>query len=365
MDYTKNYKLNKPAPADYYNIEDFNRNADIIDEKLSLGAQGYELSQQLLSRVQELEAKAEKVNLRARILMSIYAPAGTAVTIRKENYPRREFTVPESGKLEFEAEETGRWTFDYKYRDKQYGKSVEIMHIGEVPIALAPDLAVAEWDYIDLVGKLGLAQTCWNIGETKQITVGDESVTVEILDFDHDKLYLHDPGRGKPAAITFGITKPLAKKVSLHPQVTPLSWSRRNIFTTYLPNLKKQLPEDLQRAIKTVRKVALKPYYNIRMSQGSLSNIGGEEFATDLFIFSETEIFGERRMGNPLYRYETVYEYYRRGKSFLRSGDYWLRSIDYYTSGDVRGWGLFVDKEGYMYSEEMNKEHGLLFGFCV
>ena len=32
--YTKNFGLKKPAENDFYNIEDFNRNADIIDEKL-------------------------------------------------------------------------------------------------------------------------------------------------------------------------------------------------------------------------------------------------------------------------------------------------------------------------------------------
>lgn len=34
MDYTPNYNLKKPGQDDFYNIEDFNENADIIDQKL-------------------------------------------------------------------------------------------------------------------------------------------------------------------------------------------------------------------------------------------------------------------------------------------------------------------------------------------
>jgi hypothetical protein len=34
MKYTPNYGLKKPEQDDFYNVEDFNENADIIDEKL-------------------------------------------------------------------------------------------------------------------------------------------------------------------------------------------------------------------------------------------------------------------------------------------------------------------------------------------
>ena len=34
MEYTQNYNLKKPEQDDFYNVEDFNDNADIIDQKL-------------------------------------------------------------------------------------------------------------------------------------------------------------------------------------------------------------------------------------------------------------------------------------------------------------------------------------------
>ena len=34
MEYTPNYELKKPEQDDFYNVEDFNENADIIDQAL-------------------------------------------------------------------------------------------------------------------------------------------------------------------------------------------------------------------------------------------------------------------------------------------------------------------------------------------
>jgi len=38
MDYTQNYNLKKPGQDDFYNVDDFNDNADIIDQKLKENA---------------------------------------------------------------------------------------------------------------------------------------------------------------------------------------------------------------------------------------------------------------------------------------------------------------------------------------
>ncbi len=40
--YTKNFGLKKPEDNDFYNVEDFNKNADIIDEKLKIFESGTE-----------------------------------------------------------------------------------------------------------------------------------------------------------------------------------------------------------------------------------------------------------------------------------------------------------------------------------
>jgi hypothetical protein len=43
MNHTANYQLKKPEPSDYYDVEDFNSNADIIDAAL------HELSQTVVT----------------------------------------------------------------------------------------------------------------------------------------------------------------------------------------------------------------------------------------------------------------------------------------------------------------------------
>lgn len=42
--YTENFNLKKPSNEDFYNIEDFNGNADIIDEELTKLNNLYEYS---------------------------------------------------------------------------------------------------------------------------------------------------------------------------------------------------------------------------------------------------------------------------------------------------------------------------------
>ena len=47
MKYTPNYGLKKPEQDDFYNVEDFNENADIIDEKLKEIEDGIENAEHL------------------------------------------------------------------------------------------------------------------------------------------------------------------------------------------------------------------------------------------------------------------------------------------------------------------------------
>lgn len=44
MQYTDNYNLNKPDTVDYYNIQDFNDNSDVIDAELSKKSERSEYS---------------------------------------------------------------------------------------------------------------------------------------------------------------------------------------------------------------------------------------------------------------------------------------------------------------------------------
>ena len=52
MEYTQNYNLKKPAEEDFYDVKDFNDNADIIDEKLK----------EIEDEIENIEAPVTSVN---------------------------------------------------------------------------------------------------------------------------------------------------------------------------------------------------------------------------------------------------------------------------------------------------------------
>ena len=52
MEYTQNYNLKKPGQEDFYNVDDFNSNADIIDQKLK----------EIEDEIENIEAPVTSVN---------------------------------------------------------------------------------------------------------------------------------------------------------------------------------------------------------------------------------------------------------------------------------------------------------------
>lgn len=365
MEYTDKYKLKKPSPEDHYNIADFNENADTIDAKLAVGENAMGLANQLLSRIQTLESRTSRINQRSRVMLALYGLKDMRLTIRHKAYSDRNLSFSSSSKVNFELEETGIWTLIYQYQGKSYSKDVYVDHAGETKVALAPDLEVVDWDYIDLVCGEGLAEGCWSVGDTKSITIGSEQASVRILDFYHDSLYPQGAGRGKKAPITFGLTQPLSAKAALNLTTDiDVRWGERYMQTTYLPNLKTQLDSKLRQCIKTAAKTTLNPFLSKGGYSGGYANEGAEQNPEDLFLLSESEIFGAARSATKYYQYDLPYEYYRRGNSFICNQDYWLRNMP----ADIEAGyeqGVYVDIHGRTSHGDMADQHGVLFGFCV
>lgn len=365
MDYTSNYQLKKPAAADQYNIEDFNENADTIDEKLQVGQQALTLANQLLTRVAKLETQATTLNARTQVFLTMYGLPGTNITLSCPTSATTVYNIGASGKATATLNNTGEYTIEYKYNGKTYTRMVTIDYIGETVVALAPELELCGWDFIDLVSGLGLADTCWSVGDTKEITVSGESMIVRILDFNHDTLYSQDTGCGRKASITFGLTEPLPDQMPMHSNSDEkIPWSQREMHTIYLEMFKEELEYDLQACIKTVAKTTMLPWNANLGNYGNYSNEGAEETAEDLFLFSEAEIFGDSRLSNPYYQYERPYEYFRRGNPFICSGDYWLRDVPS-AQNDPYTYSIYVATNGRVYCDSVTDIHGLLFGFCV
>ena len=65
--YTANYRLKKPGLADYYNIQDFNDNADVIDGKLKLGEEAKSLAESLQTSQQGMQTTLNGLQVKAVI----------------------------------------------------------------------------------------------------------------------------------------------------------------------------------------------------------------------------------------------------------------------------------------------------------
>lgn len=365
MKYTTNYQLKKPEAGDYYNIADFNDNADIIDAKLEKGMSAYSTVNQLLTRISNLEQRATTMETKGRIVLYLYGMTGTSVSITRSGYTSQVFTIGSSGYMQRDMPALGEWTISYTYNSVSYSTKINLEHLGVTVAALAPKLQDCSWAFIDKVGSLGLAESCWGVGDTKSLSVGSAAMQVRILDFNHDMLWSQGKGIRKTAPITFGLTQPLPTTAPAHSvSNTNIGWGERDIFTTYLPARKAELPSDLQSVIKKVGKVVMKVFSGTTNQDGWGATQGAELLQTDLFIFSERELFGESRGSNPYYEYERAYEYYARGNSFVMASDYWLRSNAYVVQ-DAFQRGVVLSPNGRLSSQLVTSSFGVVFGFCV
>lgn len=364
MEYTENYSLKKPAASDFYNVEDFNDNADAIDERLYVGEQAYTLVNQLLTRVQTLESENTKLKQKAKITLDVYAPQGTAVTLSKSGSSSQTFTVGSTMLAQRELDALGEWAASYTYGGITYSAVVDITDLGVTKIALAPTLEASPWAFIDKVSQAGLAASCWVVGDTKTLTTETDNTAVRILGFDHDILSEPGKGNGKRAGITFALVAPLDGTVRIHSVNEVTDWADKDIVTTTLPDKLEELPADLQAAIKTVGKMFLKPDTTGSSTNGSDAKNGGQMLDVELFLLSEREIFGAARQSSPYYGFEEQYEYYKRGNDFKQSQIYWLRGVPY----DVATGGkydVFVRTDGTVFYGSVTDMHALLYGFCV
>lgn len=373
MDYTKNYNLKKPAAEDYYNIADFNENSDTIDEKLLMGDNALTLANQLLSRVKVLENNYSLLATKARILVTIYGPAGCNVSLTSGNSSCTA-TIGSSMEVTLTADNIGESRVKFTYMNASYTVKMQIDNTEHRFVAAPIPLSQASWAYIAKVSEHGLAQTCWKVGDTKKINVDGATADVHILGFEHDNLYTpaeaplvtarHDFTK---AGISFGLVDILPTMYPIHPNKDDaVNWGTCDLRLKTLPALLASMDEGLQAAIKTVRKVTALPganhdYYDYAWAANGTAQVTDDK----LFIFSERDLYGTHRCSSPYIWYETpAYDYYRQGGTVVRSDSFWLRNSNYNSSGGVN-YTLYVLTDNTINNRVNTSLLGLLFGFCV
>lgn len=193
------------------------------------------------------------------------------------------------------------------------------------PKGYEPILENNTWTQINDAASKGLAQSMWEIGDTKSIVANGRSLSVAILDFDHD--FLTD-GSGK-AKITFGTMDRVIDDVYANDrdwedahsglgQDYKLFYSKTQIRDRLINTVYPSLIEELKAVIKPVTK------YNYYMSGGALAT---DETHDTLFAFDPKEIdftgywsgVGSNRQ----------YPYFSTPSVTLKSYSVWLRPCMY------------------------------------
>ena len=213
------------------------------------------------------------------------------------------------------------------------------------------------WAEIDQIGQSGFASELFSIGDSKEITVGEETIPVEIIGFDHDDL-----SSGGKAPFTFFAKNVLNEDRQIHLQVSNVEFVKSSLYSWMSTTLLNKLPEDLTSVIKSVKKKTMKyptetdtKLYSMSLFLLSVSEIyppNGAYFPSP-FDFDE----GER------YSAFTTYDTWLRRKASGEQSSYWLRSPRYNSSYE---YSYVVYGSGdYASSQSVATKDGICFGFCI
>lgn len=218
---------------------------------------------------------------------------------------------------------------------------------------LSPTLANNTWAQIAAASEAGVAASTWSVGDTKNITVGGETLTVEIVGFNHDDL-----ASGGKAGITFGLKNLMANTRQMNSSNTNAGgFTGSDMYDWLQGTLLNSLPSDLRAVLKSVNK---------KTSAGSQSSTINTN-AMKIFLFSEIEIFGsvtysKSGEGSQYSRFATAssrIKYLSNGSG--SASDWWERS----PYGSNSNYFCRVDSDGGASLNVANSSRGVCFGFCV
>ena len=219
-------------------------------------------------------------------------------------------------------------------------------------------LSEASWNEIDLLGSKGVADDYFSLGDTKNITVDDETLEVELIGFKHDDLA---SGGGK-AAMTFA-TKNLMAQTSTYDSYW---WQYPETKVYNLVSV--QIPESIDDGLKPYLKEVKKSY--LKSTQSNIGTSALDYYNAKVFCFSAKELAGTGY--RPDTYQGTQYSYYnsnsRRVKKLANgTGEahaYWTTTF-HGVDQDLKEWQI-IQADGSLKRIELNNvSNGICFGFCV
>lgn len=139
--------------------------------------------------------------------------------------------------------------------------------------------ATDSWQKIEKLASAKIADRVYSVGDTKNITVNGETVTLQIYGFNHDPI----AGGGGNAGITLGMKHLLKDTRQMNSSDTNRGGFTGSAMYSWLNGaFYNGLPDDLKAVIKSVNK---------KTSAGNASSTINTN-AMKVFLFSEVEVFG-------------------------------------------------------------------------
>lgn len=267
-------------------------------------------------------------------------------------------TVPSSGVLSLTITASGTYTVTAtKSGETTDPVSVAITTSGQTYsvecLFFNSVLSKNTWAQIAKASAAGKASQLWSVGDTKDITVGSETLTLVIMGFNHDDL-----ASGGKAGITFGMKNLIATTRRMNVSNTNSGGFTGSEMYSWLQNtLLPTLPSDLQAVLKSVNK---------KTSAGSQSSTINTN-SMKLFLFSEIETFGSTTYSKA--GEGSQYSYFATAANrikYLSNGSgsaawWWERS----PHGSDSLSFCSVDGNGSADVYYAGGTYGVCFGFCV
>lgn len=227
-------------------------------------------------------------------------------------------------------------------------------YYGVYNFAVAPPLSQCTPAEIGQIAAAGLAPRVWSIGDEIAITLsGNEVITVQIYDFNHDTLQA-----GGLAPITFGLKDCMATTQKMNNSDTNVNgWPGSAMYSYLNTTVYNKLPTAWKNIIKPVKKLTS---HGNKLKTIQTSN-------DKLFLFCEEEIFGGTTYAVPgegkQYPIFTDAESRKKKLSGQTSATRWWERSPYASDATTFcGVNSGGTPSGNYYA---SNAYGVAFGFCV
>ena len=254
------------------------------------------------------------------------------------------------------------------------------------PKAYDPILANNTWEQINEVANEGIAASVWEIGDEIDITALNETLTMVILDFDHDTL---SDGSGT-AAITFGMKNLMKDEqiVFYYKGIIGANYQIRYDSSPYYGFINSQilpsLSSDIKSILKTVKKKSSMGTWYSTSSGGYYTLYSDDKFvnSVQLFAFAFPEVCDVHTTSYNDEIWEndgTLYPYFETSQNRIKqlangtgnANEWILRTSYHFAQTGLAGtfYTMQVSKSGsisnYNVDDNIRYYSGICFGFCI